>query len=97
MNCLRCGRKTPDGAAFCEECAPRVREPLQTSPYLSARILLPERRSAGQKKPDARETRRAERSKRAQPLLLPVILLALLCVVLAGLCVCFAVGWLAPL
>lgn len=92
MNCLRCGREAE--GAFCKVCAAHVREPLRESPYLSTRVLLPERREA--RKAEEGHSHRWERRPR-NPLLLPVILLAALCVGLAALCVCFFFGWLAPL
>ena len=92
MNCLRCGRETT--SAFCEVCAERVREPLQKSPYLSTRVLLPERREI--RKSEESHAHRRENKPR-NPLLLPLILLSVLCMGLAALCVCFFFGWLAPL
>ena len=46
MYCLRCGRQIAEGASFCDACAETVAKPLEESPFLSTRIILPARRTA---------------------------------------------------
>ena len=65
MNCLRCGRQIPDGASFCEECAKTVSQPLEESPYLSSRVILPVRKAgpARPTQPKAAKKANARRSR----------------------------------
>lgn len=87
MYCLRCGRKVAEGASFCEECAKTAGQPLQESPYLSTRILLPNRQTLPAKRPETRE-RKAEAvaKRRSRKLVVAVVLLSIFCAALAGLC-----------
>lgn len=82
MYCLRCGRKVADGVSFCEECVKTAGQPLQPSPYLSERILLPNRTSAP-RRPEPRE-RKAERTEARRPkkLIAAVVVLSVLCAAL---------------
>ncbi len=89
MNCLRCGRTVADNATFCDECLKTVRLPLQTSEYLSDRIVLPPRRE-----PEKTESRAPERKRQKPPEKQPkvrpkgfiraIVLLSLLCALLLG-------------
>ena len=45
MNCIRCGRRIPEGQMFCEACAGVVDEPLQESAYMNKHIVLPAQRA----------------------------------------------------
>lgn len=44
MNCIRCGRKIPEGKMFCEECAETVDVPLKESAFISKHISIPKAR-----------------------------------------------------
>lgn len=86
MFCLRCGRKIAEGNAFCDECLKTAGQPLQESPYLSARIILPEHQPTPPKRTETRE-RKAERTpRRPRKLIAAVVLLSMLCTALAGVC-----------
>ena len=92
MNCIRCGRRIPEGQVFCEDCAGIVDKPLRDSPYMSKHITLPERRpevpgaapapakKAQQKKTPSPFRRKLHRMTAA------VVLLAIFCAALLGAC-----------
>lgn len=92
MNCIRCGRRIPEGQVFCEDCAGVVDKPLRDSPYMSKHITLPERRpevpgaapapakKAQQKKTPSPFRRKLHRMTAA------VVLLAIFCAALLGAC-----------
>ena len=83
MNCLRCGRQIPDGTSFCEECAKTVSQPLQESPYLSSRVILPVRKAGpsrsavpkAAKKTERKQEQAARRSRKAVAFLSIVVFL----------------------
>lgn len=86
MYCLRCGRKVADGVSFCEECVKTAGQPLQPSPYLSERILLPNRTTPARRlEPRERKSERPV-SRRPRKLIAAVVLLSVLCTGLAALC-----------
>ena len=91
MNCIRCGRRIPEGQVFCEDCAGVVDAPLRESPYMSRHITLPNRTAElpgtapapankAQKKAPSPFRRRLHRMTAA------IVLLAILCVALLGAC-----------
>lgn len=88
MYCLRCGREVPDGMSFCNECAKTVREPLEESPYLSTRIILPAQAAAVRTppKPAKKLPEKKQERKGARRLTVAVVLLSLLCALLATGC-----------
>lgn len=67
MNCLRCGRQIPDGASFCEECAKTVSQPLEESPYLSNRVILPVRKAGPARSAAPKAAKKAERKQEQAP------------------------------
>ena len=67
MNCLRCGRQIPDGASFCEECAKTVSQPLEESPYLSSRVILPVRKAGPARPTQPKAAKKAERKAEQAP------------------------------
>lgn len=67
MNCLRCGRQIPDGASFCEECAKTVSQPLEESPYLSNRVILPVRKAGSARSAAPKAAKKAERKQEQAP------------------------------
>lgn len=67
MNCLRCGRQIPDGASFCEECAKTVSQPLEESPYLSNRVILPVRKAGPARSAQPKAAKKAERKAEQKP------------------------------
>lgn len=82
---MRCGRKVEEGALFCEECLKTVRLPLQTSEYLSDRVILPTRgKTAAPEPTPPTEKRQSEKMRTGHPkgLVVAVILLTLLCALL---------------
>lgn len=89
MYCLRCGRQVAEGASFCDACAETVAKPLEESPFLSTRIILPARSSA---RPAARPLPEKKKKKpEADPgkprrLIAAVVLLSLCCVLLTAAC-----------
>lgn len=88
MYCLRCGREIPDGASFCETCEKTVRVPLEDSPYLSTRVILPTQTAAAKAPPKpAKSPEKKPERKRSRGLIVAVVLLSLLCVLLAAACV----------
>ena len=89
MNCLRCGKKAPDNASFCDECLKTVDEPLKESAYLNTQIHLAARKAPKEKTPAPREEKKpAEKKvKSRKGLIFAVVLLSLLCVLLGALCV----------
>ncbi len=93
MNCLRCGRTIADDATFCDECLKTVRLPLQTSEFLSDRIILPVRTETERPEParasEKKKTKKTEKAekqpqKRPKGLIRAVVLLSLLCALLLG-------------
>ena len=88
MYCLRCGREIPDGVSFCDTCAETVREPLEDSPYLSTRVILPAQNAAAVKvppKPAMLPEKKQER-RGTKRLKVAVVLLSLFCALLAAAC-----------
>lgn len=85
MNCLRCGRTIDEDALFCGECLKSVRLPLETSEYLSDRVILPVRDAAKKPEPPHPTERTAEKQKprRSRGLVIAVAVLSLLCAALA--------------
>lgn len=75
MNCIRCGRRIPEGQMFCEACAGVVDEPLQESAYMNKHIVLPAQKKAS-----------AVFRRRLRGLTAAVTLLAIFCVLLLGAC-----------
>ena len=67
MNCLRCGRQIPDGASFCEECAKTVSQPLEESPYLSNRVILPVRKAGPARSAAPKTAKKPERKPEQAP------------------------------
>lgn len=67
MNCLRCGRQIPDGASFCEECAKTVSHPLEESPYLSNRVILPVRKAGSARSAAPKAAKKTERKPEQTP------------------------------
>ena len=67
MNCLRCGRQIPDGASFCEECAKTVSQPLEESPYLSSRVILPVRKAGSARFAAPKAAKKTERKPEQAP------------------------------
>ena len=45
MKCLRCGAELKNSTLFCSQCSKVTAAPLEESPYMSKRILLPKRTS----------------------------------------------------
>lgn len=88
MYCLRCGREVPDGVSFCEECAKTVREPLEESPYLSTRVVLPTQAGAATKTPPkpVKLPEKKQERKGTHRLKVAVTLLSILCALLAAAC-----------
>lgn len=88
MYCLRCGREIPDGGSFCEECAKTVREPLEESPYLSTRVILPTQAGAAAKTPPkpVKLPEKKQERKGTHRLKVAVVWLSLLCALLAAAC-----------
>ena len=90
MNCLRCGRTIADDATFCDECLKTVRLPLQTSEFLSDRIILPVRTEAERpepaRAPEKKKPKKTEKQPKKRPkgLIRAVVLLSLLCALLLG-------------
>lgn len=66
MNCLRCGRQIPDTAMFCERCEEAVSQPLEESPYLNTRIVLPVRKPRARPTP-SKASKLPERKQHAAP------------------------------
>ena len=62
MNCIRCGRRIPEGQMFCEACAGVVDEPLQESAYMNKHIVLPAQR---EEQPGAAPTPQKPAQKKA--------------------------------
>ncbi len=93
MNCIRCGRRIPEGQVFCEDCAGVVDEPLRDSPYMSKHITLPERRpetpgAAPQPAKKAQQQKKAPSvfRRRLHRLTAATVLLSIVCVLLLGAC-----------
>lgn len=87
MYCLRCGREISDGASFCETCEKTVRVPLEDSPYLSTRVILPTQTAAVKAPPKpAKPPEKKPERKRSRGLIIAVVLLSLLCVLLGAAC-----------
>lgn len=91
MNCIRCGRRIPEGQMFCEACAGVVDEPLQESAYMSKHIVLPAQRAEqpgaapAPQKPAQKKASEVFR-RRLRGLTAAVTLLAIFCVLLLGAC-----------
>lgn len=87
MKCLRCGRQISEGALFCDVCVRTTGVPLEESPYLSARPLLPVRNAAqvkpSQPKPAANEEKKG---KKPRGLIAAVVVLSLVCAALLAAC-----------
>ena len=90
MNCIRCGRRIPEGQMFCEACAGVVDEPLQESAYMNKHIVLPAQRA---EQPGAAPAPQKPAQKKASAvfrrlrgLTAAVTLLAIFCVLLLGAC-----------
>lgn len=84
MYCLRCGREIPEGLSFCNECAKTVREPLEDSPYLNTRIILPTQAAVkAPSKPAKKLPEKKQECKGSHRLLIAVVLLSILCALLA--------------
>ena len=89
MNCIRCGRKIPEGKVFCEECSGIVDEPLQESAYISRHISIPKQRveQPGAVPAPVNKTQKKTPSpfrRRLRRLVAAVTLLSILCVALLG-------------
>ena len=90
MYCLRCGRQIAEGASFCDACAETVAKPLEESPFLSTRIILPARRTARPAPKPLPEKKKKKGSDDApgKPgrLIAAVVLLSVCCVLLTAAC-----------
>ena len=91
MNCIRCGRRIPEGQMFCEACAGVVDEPLQESAYMNKHIVLPAQRAeqpgaAPAPQKPAQKKAGAVFRRRLRGLTAAVTLLAIFCVLLLGAC-----------
>lgn len=84
MNCLRCGRTIDEASLFCGECLKTVRLPLETSEYLSDRVILPARDVPKRTELPRPTERTAEKQKprRSRGLVVAVTVLSLLCAAL---------------
>lgn len=88
MYCLRCGREVPNGVSFCGECEKTVREPLEESPYLSTRVVLPAQVSPAARtpqKPGKLPEKKQER-KGTHRLKVALVWLSIFCALLAAAC-----------
>ena len=88
MYCLRCGRQIPEGMSFCDACKETVSQPLEESPFLSTRIVLPARvaaKSPVKPMPEIKKKKEQERVK-SKRLITAVVLLSLLCALLTAAC-----------
>lgn len=89
MNCIRCGRRTPEGSMFCEECAGTVQQPLEESAYTSTHISIPVRHPTPANAPAAPKNEKKKASpfrKRIRRLTAAVTVLAIMCTGLLGVC-----------
>lgn len=87
MYCLRCGREIAAGMSFCDECAKTVREPLEESPYLNTRIILPAQAAVkAPSKPAKKLPEKKQEHKGSRRLTIAVVLLSILCALLAAGC-----------
>lgn len=88
MNCLRCGVEIEDGRMFCADCEQTVAQPLQPSPYLNTHIVLPKRRPAPAKPPQAKKEKKSpERlNARVRRLVVALCLLTVFSLLLAAGC-----------
>lgn len=82
MNCLRCGKKVPEGCTFCEACQQVVSRPLEPSPYLSTQVVIPKKRPRPQ--PVKAGKKAEKRTEKAAPSKAAIPVLAGLCLLLAG-------------
>lgn len=85
MDCIRCGRKIPDGRSFCDACTAVVQEPLPESAYISTHISIPQRR-AEPVRAAARQKQKPHKPQRSKGLIRAVVCLSLVCVLLLGAC-----------
>lgn len=98
MYCLRCGRQIAEGASFCDACAETVAKPLEESPFLSTRIILPVR-SAARPAPKPLPEKKKKKTSDDAPgkprrLIAAVVLLSVCCVLLTAACGYGAKLWL---
>ena len=90
MKCLRCGREIEEGASFCEDCLKEVEKPLEESPYLSTRIVLPVRKPRPRPQPAptpaAPKKEGKQKKKGRKGLIASVCILSVFCLLLTGSC-----------
>ena len=91
MKCLSCGREIEEGASFCKDCLKEVEKPLEESPYLSTRIVLPSRKPRPRPQPapvPAAQKKESEPKKKKgrKGLIASVCILSVFCLLLTGSC-----------
>ncbi len=95
MNCLRCGRRIPEGRTFCDECEKIAGVPLEENAYLSSRIVLnPPRTETERQKaePTPTQTKSAEMKRQLRNLKRACAIMTAACLLFALLCC--ALTWL---
>ena len=85
MKCLRCGIDLKDNSVFCPDCSKVTSVPLQSSAFLSRKIVLPKRKpSQSIKKPEGKNPTRKQRKAGGWILLSALLLLITSACVLLG-------------
>lgn len=82
MQCIRCGRTTPEGRMFCETCAQTVSMPLEEAE--TRRIVLPDRDKLPPAPKPVKKTEPAPPPRGLRRLTAAVVALSLLCTLLLG-------------